>query len=84
MFCETRFFPFYIERKKWIHCFEGVDALLYVSSLSEYNQLCYEDESTQRLNESLYLFEDVCNNRWFKGMFAVGDIVESGITGLLF
>ncbi|KAF0971641.1 hypothetical protein FDP41_009864 [Naegleria fowleri] len=54
------------ERKKWIHCFEGVDALLYVSSLSEYNQLCYEDESTQRLNESLYLFEDVCNNRWFK------------------
>ena len=37
-----------------------------MSSLSEYNQLCYEDESTQRLNESLFLFEDVCNNRWFK------------------
>ncbi|KAL9658593.1 hypothetical protein ABK040_006130 [Willaertia magna] len=54
------------ERKKWIHCFEGVDALLYVSSLSEYNQLCYEDESTLRLTESLFLFEDVCNNRWFK------------------
>lgn len=32
------------ERKKWIHCFENVTTLLYVVSLSEYNQKLYEDE----------------------------------------
>jgi guanine nucleotide-binding protein G(i) subunit alpha len=30
------------ERKKWIHCFEDVTALV---SLSEYDQMLYEDES---------------------------------------
>ena len=27
------------ERRKWIHCFENVDAILFVVALSEYNQV---------------------------------------------
>jgi GTPase SAR1 family protein len=53
------------ERKKWIHCFEGVTAIIFVSSLSEYDQKCYEDDSTNRMRESMLLFDEICNSRWF-------------------
>ena len=33
------------ERKKWIHCFENVTALVFLVSLSEYDQMLYEDEA---------------------------------------
>jgi hypothetical protein len=45
------------ERKKWIHAFEDVTALIYVSSLSEYDQYTIEDENQNRMMESLQLFE---------------------------
>jgi GTPase SAR1 family protein len=31
------------ERRKWIHCFDNVDAIIYLASLSGYNQVLYED-----------------------------------------
>lgn len=34
------------ERKKWIHCFENVTVLVFVVSLSEYNQTLRENETT--------------------------------------
>lgn len=43
------------ERKKWIHCFENVTALVFLVSLSEYDQMLYEDESVVS-NDSLLLF----------------------------
>lgn len=33
------------ERRKWIHCFENVTALIFIVSLSEYDQVLYEDET---------------------------------------
>jgi len=54
------------ERKKWIHCFEGVNAVLYVAALSEFDQLLYEDEKTNRMEETLVLWNDIVNSRWFK------------------
>jgi GTPase SAR1 family protein len=53
------------ERKKWIHCFEGVTAIIFVASLAEYDQKCYEDDTTNRMSESLLLFDEICNSRWF-------------------
>jgi hypothetical protein len=38
------------ERKKWMHCFEGVDAAIFVTSASEYDTKCYEDGETPRLS----------------------------------
>ena len=38
------------KRKKWIHCFENVTALVVLVSLSEYDQMLYEDESVVRLS----------------------------------
>jgi len=37
------------ERKKWIHCFENVTALVFLVALSEYDQMLYEDESVNRM-----------------------------------
>jgi GTPase SAR1 family protein len=54
------------ERKKWIHCFEGVTAVLFVAAISEYDQMLYEDETMNRVTEALILFEEICNSRWFK------------------
>lgn len=54
------------ERKKWIHCFESVTAVLFVAAINEYDQVLYEDEQTNRITESLNLFEEICNSRWFR------------------
>lgn len=53
------------ERRKWIHCFEDVTAVIFVIALSEYNQTLYEDDSTNRMDESLRLFKEICNNKFF-------------------
>jgi hypothetical protein len=50
------------ERKKWIHCFENVTAVIFVAALSEYDQKLFEMESVNRMVEALDLFEDICNN----------------------
>eukprot|EP01097_Dermamoeba_algensis_P006650 TRINITY_DN4149_c0_g1_i1.p1 TRINITY_DN4149_c0_g1~~TRINITY_DN4149_c0_g1_i1.p1 ORF type:complete len:302 (-),score=38.14 TRINITY_DN4149_c0_g1_i1:423-1328(-) len=54
------------ERKKWIHCFEQVSAVIYCVALSEYDQVLREDESQNRMKESLRLFETITNSPWFR------------------
>lgn len=53
------------ERKKWIHCFEGVTAVLFVGVLSEYDLTLYEDESMNRMEETLQIFDEICNSAYF-------------------
>lgn len=53
------------ERKKWIHCFEGVQCLIFIIAISEYDQTLYEDESTNRIDEASTLWDSVSNSRWF-------------------
>uniref|UniRef100_A0AC35U8N1 Guanine nucleotide-binding protein subunit alpha n=1 Tax=Rhabditophanes sp. KR3021 TaxID=114890 RepID=A0AC35U8N1_9BILA len=53
------------ERKKWIHCFEDVNAIIFIAAISEYDQVLFEDETTNRMMESMRLFESICNSRWF-------------------
>jgi len=54
------------ERKKWIHCFDNVTAVLFVGAISEYDQYLYEDEKTNRLHEAIELFRDVLQIRGFQ------------------
>ena len=53
------------ERKKWIHCFENVTAIVFLVAISEYDQVLVEDSSVNRLQESLTLFDSICNSKWF-------------------
>mmetsp|Transcript_13742 Transcript_13742/g.14944 ORF Transcript_13742/g.14944 Transcript_13742/m.14944 type:complete len:389 (-) Transcript_13742:1361-2527(-) len=54
------------ERRKWIHCFDDVKAIIYLASLSGYNQVLFEDSSENIMRESLKLFEEVVKNPLFK------------------
>lgn len=53
------------ERKKWMHCFQDVTACIFCVALSEYNLTLYEDGKTNRMHESLKLFKEICNSKWF-------------------
>jgi len=53
------------ERKKWIHCFEGVTAIIFCVALSDYDLVLAEDEEMNRMVESLKLFDSICNSKWF-------------------
>jgi len=53
------------ERRKWIDCFDHVDAVIFVAALSEYDQTLAEAKRTNRMVEALELFRSVCNNAAF-------------------
>ncbi|XP_061094060.1 guanine nucleotide-binding protein G(q) subunit alpha-like [Conger conger] len=54
------------ERRKWIHCFENMTALIFLASLSEYEQVLEEQETENRLAESLALFSTTIHSQWFE------------------
>merc|ERR1719240_141708 len=54
------------ERKKWIHAFDSVNAVIFVAAISEFDQMLYEDEMQNRMVDTLHLFDDICNNRFFQ------------------
>lgn len=53
------------ERRKWISCFQEITACIFCVALSEYDLRLYEDESVNRMHESLKLFDEICNSAWF-------------------
>ncbi|XP_037554053.1 guanine nucleotide-binding protein subunit alpha-11 [Nematolebias whitei] len=54
------------ERRKWIHCFENVTSLIFLASLSEYDQVLEERDSINRMIESLALFSTTIHSVWFQ------------------
>ena len=50
------------ERKKWIHCFEGVTAIIFCVALSGYDLVLAEDEEMNRL---------VIMNRWMNRLVII-------------
>jgi len=53
------------ERKKWIACFEGVTAVLFIGVLSEYDLMLSEDDTQNRMEETLTLWEEISNSPSF-------------------
>jgi GTPase SAR1 family protein len=54
------------ERKKWIHCFENVTAVMFVAAISEFDQVLFEDYTQNRFTEALKLFKEIVNSKWFE------------------
>jgi len=54
------------ERKKWIHCFENVTAVIFLAALSAYDQVLMEKDNVNRLNEAIALFEHIVNSNFFQ------------------
>jgi len=53
------------ERRKWLHCFDSVGAVIYVIALDEYNMSLSEDYRVNRLQEALDLFEEITESKHF-------------------
>jgi guanine nucleotide-binding protein G(i) subunit alpha len=53
------------ERKKWFSCFDQVTDLMYVVGADEFDMLCYEDNETNRLQESLNCWIEMINSQYF-------------------
>jgi len=54
------------ERKKWIHCFEHVTAVLFVAAISAFDLTLFEDDRVNRMAEALKVFEEILSSPWFK------------------
>jgi len=54
------------ERRKWMHCFSDTRAVVVIVGISEYDQMLAEQSEVNRMHESLKLFSDICNSRWFE------------------
>jgi GTPase SAR1 family protein len=58
------------ERKKWMHMFEDrIDAVIFCVSMADYDLTLREDNTTNRLKESLALFQETCRNPCFGSVY---------------
>ncbi|KAJ3123174.1 guanine nucleotide-binding protein subunit alpha, partial [Irineochytrium annulatum] len=54
------------ERKKWAPYFDDVKCIIFVTDVSAYDQTLVEEQTVNRMNESLNLFKTICNHVLFK------------------
>jgi hypothetical protein len=67
------------ERRKWVHCFQDVTAVLFLVGLSGYNQGLVEDPSANQMQDALKLWDGVCQTTWLRNTSLV-----SGFYSLFF
>jgi len=53
------------ERRKWLHCFGDVTAVIFLVAINEFDMVLEEDNRTNRLEESLKLFSKLTGSQWF-------------------
>jgi len=53
------------ERRKWISQFEGVNAILFLCAISEYDQMLFEDETMNRMHDSIDVFRSLLREPYF-------------------
>ncbi|KAI7853252.1 putative guanine nucleotide-binding protein alpha-2 subunit [Circinella umbellata] len=56
------------ERRKWIHCFEDVTAIIFVVAMSGYDKCLIEDwdSVSNQMLDAMMLFENISNSHWFQ------------------
>jgi len=54
-----------VKEKKWVLCFPDVTTILFCAALNGYDLVCMEDDKTNRMTESINLFAEVSNSKWF-------------------
>uniref|UniRef100_A0A0K0E5W8 Guanine nucleotide binding protein, alpha subunit n=1 Tax=Strongyloides stercoralis TaxID=6248 RepID=A0A0K0E5W8_STRER len=54
------------ERRKWIHCFENVNIVLFVVALNEFNQKDPEDDKYNRLLQNRNIFKTIVQSNFFR------------------
>ncbi|KAF8525263.1 heterotrimeric G protein alpha subunit 4 [Hysterangium stoloniferum] len=54
------------ERRKWIHCFQDVTTILFLVSLSGYDQCLVEDKDANQMQDAMTIWDSICHSQWFK------------------
>jgi len=54
------------ERRKWIHCFQDVTSILFLVSLSGYDQPLIEDKDVNQMQDAMTIWDSICHSQWFK------------------
>ena len=54
------------ERKKWIKCFEDVNAIVFVVALSSFDHTMFEDDNKNCMEDALELFDKTINYEVFE------------------
>lgn len=62
------------ERKKWQHCFQDVDMMVFAVNVAECHSHLLEDENVTLMQENARLFAYLCESRWFQAakIFVMG------------
>ncbi|KAH8101422.1 heterotrimeric G protein alpha subunit 4 [Cristinia sonorae] len=54
------------ERRKWIHCFQDVTSILFLVSLSGFDQCLIEDKDANQMQDAMTIWDSICHSQWFK------------------
>ncbi|KAG8835769.1 hypothetical protein FRC17_001163 [Serendipita sp. 399] len=54
------------ERRKWIHCFEGVTSILFLASLNGYDMSLSEDRDANQMQDAMAIWDSICHSQWFR------------------
>jgi guanine nucleotide-binding protein subunit alpha len=76
------------ERRKWIHCFQDVTSILFLVSLSGFDQCLVEDKDANQMQDAMTIWDSICHSQWFKATSIVsrplwerGGLVANGFGG---
>ena len=54
------------EEKKWSDFVANSDAVIFVAALNDYGTVLFEDEKKNAMHESIELFAEIYNSKWFR------------------
>ncbi|KAK0482796.1 guanine nucleotide binding protein, alpha subunit, partial [Armillaria novae-zelandiae] len=54
------------EQRKLIHCFQDVASILFLVSLSGYDQCLVEDKDANQMQDAMSIWDSICHSQWFK------------------
>jgi len=54
------------ERRKWLHYFQDVTSILFLVSLSGYDQCLLEDKDVNQMQDAMAIWDSICRSQWFK------------------
>jgi len=58
-------------RHKWVPYFDSAHAIIFLAPISAYDQYLEEDHRTNRIDDSLQLFTEICTNQVLKDLHLV-------------
>lgn len=54
------------QRRKWIHCLQNLDIIIFSVDISAYDLGVFEDDKINVMQEDLQLMGSICGSRWLR------------------